>query len=48
MGVIGIDHQWVYKMAGIMRIDYTPALFKKITILEAAAVKRINQPESGK
>ena len=48
MGVIGIDHAWVHKMAGIMRIDYTPALFKKITILEAATVKRLNRPESGK
>jgi hypothetical protein len=48
MGVIGIDHAWAYKTAGLMRIGWTPAIFKKLLILEAAAMKRLNQPETGK
>lgn len=48
MGVIGIDHAWAYKMAGLMRIGWTPAIFKKLMVLEAAAVKRLNRPEGDK
>lgn len=48
MGVIGLDHAWVHKMAGILRIDYTPALFKKMAVLENAAMQKLNKPEAGK
>lgn len=41
MGVIGLDYGLTMKIAALMRIPWTPALFKKIRILEEATLKRM-------
>ena len=42
LGVIGLDYGIALRLARLLNIEITPAVFKKIQALEGATLKQIN------